>query len=117
MLAVAMVSALSATISSMITMFLSPDYIRLGSNFLFLLFGLCSLVGGFLMEADENEYDEAQEELQKSQAKKPNSFIYNLFLTFVSAVFIEAFTITFLAEIGDSSQITTIVLASDHNPH
>ena len=41
------------------------------------------------------------------QSKKRN-FLYSIF----SAVFLEAFVLTFLAEWGDRSQIATIILAA-----
>lgn len=36
-------------------------------------------------------------------------------LSFVSILFLEAFTLTFLAEWGDRSQLTTIILAAREN--
>ena len=36
---------------------------------------------------------------------------------FVSAIFVQAFTLTFLAEWGDRSQIATIAMAADYDPY
>ncbi|VDM85970.1 unnamed protein product, partial [Strongylus vulgaris] len=38
-----------------------------------------------------------------------------LIFSFVSRIFIEAFTMTFVAEWGDRSQLTTIILAAREN--
>ncbi|KAL7981784.1 hypothetical protein Chor_000841 [Crotalus horridus] len=38
-------------------------------------------------------------------------------LHFISPIFVQAFTLTFLAEWGDRSQLTTIVLAARENPY
>jgi len=100
------------------------------STALFALFGLKMLKEGYDMSPNlgQEEYEEAQKEVQEKEeeyARKqlstgvdveaariggPTSF-RSLF-KFVSHVFIESFTLTFLAEWGDRSQITTIILAA-----
>ncbi|XP_038055214.1 transmembrane protein 165-like isoform X2 [Patiria miniata] len=100
------------------------------STFLFALFGLRMLREGWTMSADEGqeELEEVQadlkrrdEEMEKATAAtvtqdpesgiirggKPRK-IFGLF----SPIFLQAFTLTFLAEWGDRSQITTIILAA-----
>uniref|UniRef100_A0A915KK83 GDT1 family protein n=1 Tax=Romanomermis culicivorax TaxID=13658 RepID=A0A915KK83_ROMCU len=44
-----------------------------------------------------------------------SSATFRLILRFLGAIFLESFTLTFLAEWGDRSQLTTIVLASREN--
>lgn len=62
-------------------------------------------------EAGASELDEVEEEIQRSRNDKGTSWLRKL----LSAIVIEAFTMTFLAEWGDRSQITTISLAASQN--
>lgn len=100
------------------------------STALFALFGLKMLKEGYDMSPDsgQEEYEEAQEEVKKKEeelsksesskdlesggvsTRNPNSC--SAILSFVSKIFLESFTLTFLAEWGDRSQITTIILAA-----
>lgn len=77
-------------------------------------------------EAQE-EFDEVQEELRKKDAETDTtasdletgqatkSGTSNLLYTMLSRIFIQAFTMTFLAEWGDRSQLATIILAAKEN--
>jgi len=103
------------------------------SSFLFAVFGIKMLREGWKMSPNEaqEEFDEVQEdllkrekenestatELETGQAKKSSSGGNNssLLYTFVSRIFLQAFTMTFLAEWGDRSQLATIVLAAREN--
>ncbi|XP_071787216.1 putative divalent cation/proton antiporter TMEM165 isoform X2 [Asterias amurensis] len=100
------------------------------STFLFALFGLRMLREGWYMSADEGqeELEEVQadlkrrdEEMEKAAmatvTQDPESGIVRggkqrkIFGIF-SPIFLQAFSLTFLAEWGDRSQITTIILAA-----
>jgi putative Ca2+/H+ antiporter (TMEM165/GDT1 family) len=103
------------------------------STALFLLFGLKMLKEGYYMSADEGqeEYEEAQQDIKRKEEELSQDFSseqdsesgiirtrrprWALLLPFVSKVFVESFTLTFLAEWGDRSQITTIILAAREN--
>ena len=65
----------------------------------------------------EEDYGEDIEALQAGEkpavAKKPKGAAQNIF----GPVFVQAFTLTFVAEWGDRSQIATIVLAAQTNPY
>lgn len=102
------------------------------SSFLFAIFGLKMLREGWKMSPQEaqEEFDEVQEDLLKREAEldvpdvetgsgssKSASSMgrTSLFYLLVSRIFIQAFTMTFLAEWGDRSQLATIVLAAREN--
>jgi putative Ca2+/H+ antiporter (TMEM165/GDT1 family) len=98
------------------------------STALFALFGLKMLMEGWKMSPNEaqEEYDEAQAEVQKKEMQMQGEADIELggngstpiansrraIFRFVSRIFLEAFTLTFLAEWGDRSQLTTIILAA-----
>lgn len=100
------------------------------SSLLFALFGLKMLREGYKMSPNEaqEEFDEVQEDLRKREAEsdstasdletgqaKKSSINTNMLYAFVSRIFLQAFTMTFLAEWGDRSQLATIVLAAREN--
>ncbi|KAH9286034.1 Transmembrane protein [Echinococcus granulosus] len=65
-------------------------------------------------EDTKEEYKEVQQQLSTNEIREITSCIHirNVLLSILSPVFVEAFMMTFLAEWGDRSQITTIVLAA-----
>lgn len=97
------------------------------SSALFAIFGVRMLREGYNMSADEGqeEYEEVQADLRKrdEEAEKTTPgdvetgtvfrlpyrrFLYRIF----SRVFLQALTLNFLAEWGDRSQISTIILGA-----
>lgn len=134
MAALAVMHILSAFFGYAITII--PRYFTFYiSSFLFAVFGIKMLREGWKMSPNEaqEEFDEVQEdllkrekenestasELETGQAKKSSSGSggnnSSLLYTFVSRIFLQAFTMTFLAEWGDRSQLATIVLAAREN--
>lgn len=116
-----------------------PHWItQYGSIVLFALFGLKMLYEGFTMSDEDakEELEEVQKEINKKEtststdyqslkAEDPETGIIKTapplscmakmkrkLMFYVSLVFIETFTMTFLAEWGDRSQISTIILAA-----
>ncbi|KAI2809145.1 hypothetical protein BLOT_000290 [Blomia tropicalis] len=116
-----------------------PHFItHYGSIILFAIFGVKMLYEGYKMTDEEGK--EEMEEVQKSITKKESNNadyeslmsaedpetgiiktsaklplstrIRRRLMAYVSLVFIETFTMTFLAEWGDRSQISTIILAA-----
>ncbi|KAM3723832.1 Transmembrane protein [Dirofilaria immitis] len=102
------------------------------STALFALFGLKMLYDGYRMTpADGQEsYAEAKTEIQKKELLLDSSKISDMenggiiasnqnsthaLLSLISTLFLETFTLTFVAEWGDRSQLTTIMLAAREN--
>uniref|UniRef100_A0A8R1I0S3 GDT1 family protein n=1 Tax=Caenorhabditis japonica TaxID=281687 RepID=A0A8R1I0S3_CAEJA len=100
------------------------------STALFALFGLKMLHEGWTMSPNEGQegFEEAQAEVAKREGEldaskfemlegggvEAQSETKKIFL-FTSRIFIEAFTLTFVAEWGDRSQLTTIILGAREN--
>lgn len=98
------------------------------SSILFAFFGIKMLREGWSMSSDEGqeEYEEAQAEIKRKEdeMQKQNLPVTDIetgiirtpgrrfWTTFLSAIFLESFTLTFLAEWGDRSQIATIILGA-----
>ncbi|XP_051233329.1 transmembrane protein 165 [Dicentrarchus labrax] len=104
------------------------------STALFAIFGLRMLREGLRMSPDEGqeELEEVQAEIKKKDEELQRSKLVNgtpdveagsgttapqgKWHSIVSPIFIQAFTLTFLAEWGDRSQLTTIILAAREDP-
>jgi putative Ca2+/H+ antiporter (TMEM165/GDT1 family) len=91
--------------------FVGAQYIHYGEIILFLGFGLKLLYDGWKMPAqnDGEEVEEAEAEVNKAERK------LGLRPTPLKMV-LEACTLTFIAEWGDRTQISTIALAAANNP-
>ncbi|XP_024530983.1 GDT1-like protein 5 isoform X3 [Selaginella moellendorffii] len=84
-----------------------------GATFLFFVFGLRSLWDAISNEEGESELAEVEAKLGRTDdIKKKKKQQASVFL---SPVLIEAFSLTFLGEWGDRSQIATIGLAAQEN--
>lgn len=118
------------------------SYIHYLSVILFVVFGLRMLKEGYDMSANEarEELDAVQSSIEKREQPTANGSIRNYssedpetgiintipeiplktkikrrFLALVSLAFIQTFTMVFIAEWGDRSQISTLVLAAREN--
>jgi len=127
MSALALMTVLSATLGwlAQVIPYVITFYL---STALFALFGLKMLYEGYHMSPNEGqeEYEEAQAEVQKTELSMESSKFIDLesggtntersmtmrIISFVSAIFLQAFTLTFVAEWGDRSQLTTIILGA-----
>lgn len=111
--------------------------IKYTSSLLFFIFAIKMFYDGYRMTDDESK--EEMEEVQKAIDKKESIAEYGTInedpetgiisspkltlsakirrklMVYVSLAFIETFTMTFLAEWGDRSQISTIILAANNN--
>jgi len=122
-LALATMTVMSVLMGALTTII--PRYITFYvSTALFALFGLKMLKEGFDMKPDSGleEMEEVQQELKEMDEERerktgdiesqgPVRASAKLRSCF-SAVFLQAFTMTFLAEWGDRSQLTTIILGA-----
>ncbi|KAK7096983.1 putative divalent cation/proton antiporter TMEM165 [Littorina saxatilis] len=103
-------------------------YTYYASSILFAIFGLKMLKEAWVMSPDEGqeEYDEAQAEIKKKEDEllRQNTPVQDMesgiirtpgrrfWSGILSTVFLESFTLTFLGEWGDRSQIATIILGA-----
>ncbi|XP_076582538.1 putative divalent cation/proton antiporter TMEM165 [Chaetodon auriga] len=104
------------------------------STALFAIFGVRMLREGLRMSPDEGqeELEEVQAEIKKKDEELQRSKLANgtpdveagsgttipqgRWHSIISPIFIQALTLTFLAEWGDRSQLTTIILAAREDP-
>lgn len=130
MAALALMTILSACLG-WVTMLIPRVITYYVSTALFALFGLKMLHEGYHMSPSEGqeEFEEAQAEVAKREmdldagkfidmeAGKNGGSTNSAWLvfSFASRIFIEAFTMTFIAEWGDRSQLTTIILGAREN--
>jgi len=134
MFALGLMTLLSALLGNIITQFIPKIYTFYASTFLFAIFGLKMLHEGYMMAPGDatDEYEDANNTLKESEEKNDNfsnekdiesgqgpasqtrKFI-QLFRKYLSAIFLQAFILTFLAEWGDRSQISTIILGAREN--
>jgi putative Ca2+/H+ antiporter (TMEM165/GDT1 family) len=124
--ALALMTVLSAVFGMVFIQFIPPSITRWVSVGLFVVFGLKMLHEGWKMTSTDaaEEMEEVQADIRKREdelnkdtrssqdaeaggaRKKASPF------TLLFKIFMQAFTMTFVAEWGDRSQITTIILAA-----
>ncbi|KJH51368.1 hypothetical protein DICVIV_02487 [Dictyocaulus viviparus] len=132
MTALAVMTVLSASLG-WISQLIPRKFTYYVSTVLFALFGLKMIHEGYYMSASEGQedFEEAQAEVTKREMDRDTGKFVDmeagnaghgssyssawLIFSFVSQIFIEAFTMTFVAEWGDRSQLTTIILAAREN--
>jgi putative Ca2+/H+ antiporter (TMEM165/GDT1 family) len=129
MLALALMTCLSVLFGYATTV-IPRVYTYYVSTALFAIFGITMLREGLKMSPDEGqeELEEVQAELKKKDEEFQRTKLLNgpgdvetgtsttipqkKWLHFISPIFVQALTLTFLAEWGDRSQLTTIVFGS-----
>lgn len=130
--ALAVMTVLSAMLGYAITI-IPRKYTYYASTVLFFIFGIRMLREGWSMSPDEGQEEleevqadlkrrdeEREKEMKSTLTQDPESGIIRGGYTrkvfgIFSPILLEAFTLTFLAEWGDRSQVTTIVLAAREN--
>ena len=120
MLALALMTVLSAMIGFALPSLMPRKYTHWASTALFVYFGFKLLsdayaMGGDAPSAAKEELEEVEQELAEKDGdvEEGTSVITKTQM----AIFIQGFTMTFLAEWGDRSQIATIALASAKDPY
>lgn len=130
--ALAIMTVLSAALGFATTV-IPRIYTHYLSIVLFIFFGVRMIKEAYYMASDEgmDEYEEVQKSITKKEIDDSNqardsvvnmeagvtvvSFRRRLTL-FLSKIFFQALTLTFVAEWGDRSQIATIILAAREDP-
>ncbi|KAG2431852.1 hypothetical protein HXX76_009345 [Chlamydomonas incerta] len=128
--ALAVMTVLSAALGWAAPNLISKTYTHYAAVALFFFFGLKSLYDAFLKKDDneESELEQVEHELSdlnkknastgkdmKDLEKKKTNFMVTLLGMIFSQIFLKSFTLTFLAEWGDRSQIATIGLAASED--
>lgn len=128
--ALAVMTVLSAMMGYALPSLLPRRYTHLASTALFLYFGVRLLYDARQMDdsAPNEELDEVESELDKKELEDSSADMEGgagggaasagkrKDETFFSPVFVQCFTMTFLAEWGDRSQIATIAMAAAKDP-
>eukprot|EP00879_Flechtneria_rotunda_P001097 GHRR01001238.1.p1 GENE.GHRR01001238.1~~GHRR01001238.1.p1 ORF type:complete len:260 (+),score=55.50 GHRR01001238.1:257-1036(+) len=124
--ALAAMTVLSALLGWAAPNLISKVYTHYAATILFFFFGFKTLYDAYTHnDAEESELEQVEQELSSSNssskrsvagagddAKKPNHALNRVMSMLFSQIFLKAFTLTFLAEWGDRSQIATIGLAA-----
>eukprot|EP00796_Vickermania_ingenoplastis_P004137 gene4137-2979_t len=114
--ALAVMTILSAAMGLVLPSLLSVRLTKMLSAILFFFFGfkiLYEVYAGQEEEAESDERAEAEEALRQRELQETSGG-QSLFC--LNSVVVEAFSLTFLAEWGDRSQIATIALAAAKDP-
>ena len=117
-LALAAMTVVSTVMGVAAPMFLPKWIVHWGAVVLFLFYGVTMLYNAqFMSDQVSEELEEVEEELEemgeKSKGKKDEDKPW--YEGIISPILLQAFTLTFLAEWGDRSQIATIAMGADYN--
>lgn len=124
--ALALMTALSAAMGEVSKRIMPHEYTHYLAVLLFVVFGIKLLKDAQEMspEGPSEELEEVEAELSKTDKKKdPDVEVgvggrkKEISLGLVNAVLWQAFTLTFVAEWGDRSQVSTIALAAQKNAY
>lgn len=97
-------------------MLLPRWFTHIAAFVLFAFFGCQLLYKAYGMEHGvSEELEEVEEELEAAAGKGGDD--QPLWRQFINPTYVQAFTMTALAEWGDRSQIATIAMAADYNPY
>jgi putative Ca2+/H+ antiporter (TMEM165/GDT1 family) len=110
-LALVVMTVLSVLMGRVVTV-LPQQYVQGLTVALFLGFGLKLLYDGWRLDPTSSLAEEQAEALETvAAAERQHSALWS-----IRAVLVEAFTLTFVAEWGDRTQLATIALAAVHHP-
>ena len=127
--ALAVMTVMGVGLGWVLPLLMPVVYTHYASVLLFLYFGAVLLKEAYEADPDEEGFEELEEveaELGKKDddhdpeaarlEKEKKSGLMNLMEALFTPIFIKAFTMTFVAEWGDRSQIATIALAAQKEP-
>jgi Ca2+/H+ antiporter, TMEM165/GDT1 family len=126
-LALVVMTFLSTAMGMMLPQLIDKKYTHILGGILFLYFGCKLVYDSTQMDKDKHseELEEVEEELLQQSSKKDEEDLenpsssrktYSKQSVTMYQVLLQSFTLTFLAEWGDRSQIATIALAAAKNP-
>lgn len=114
-------TVLSSIMGLVLPKMIPVKYTHLFGGFLFLYFGVKLLMDSRTMDANQvsEELEEVEEELLHPKKDEESQQVQSTpaFKTGFAEVAIQAFSLTFVAEWGDRSQIATIALSAAKNPY
>ncbi len=100
----------SALFGGIVTSLLSPFNTRLISILMFSSFGLMMVYDGMSMEKERD-----QDDIEVLKDDYTESRFFKKTFSILSPVFLQSFSLTFLEEWGDRSQLATVLLAAREN--
>ncbi|KAA8496007.1 GDT1-like protein 3 [Porphyridium purpureum] len=121
LLALYIMTVLSVIMGKAFPLLFSKKYSSVVAAVLFVYFGVVLLRDWYKMrdQADEEseELHEVEEELAKKEPTEGSTQIPSWALVLVSPILLRSFSLTFVAEWGDRSQIATIAFAAAQNAY
>ncbi|CAL6435926.1 unnamed protein product [Bathycoccus prasinos] len=116
--ALAIMTVLSTAMGVLAPMLISPKVVNKCAFVLYTFFGCRLFYIAWRSKPGSSMQDEVDEVAEKIDVEKaPKGKIRRILSRVCTPIFLEAFVLTFLAEWGDRSQITTIALAAHKDPY
>ncbi|KAG0465596.1 hypothetical protein HPP92_019760 [Vanilla planifolia] len=113
--ALIVMTVLSTGLGRIVPNLISRKHTNNAATVLYLFFGLRLLYIAWRSNPKSSQKKEMEEVEEKLEAGQGKSYYRRIFSRFCTPIFLESFILTFLAEWGDRSQITTIALATHKN--
>uniref|UniRef100_A0A0E0LX65 GDT1 family protein n=1 Tax=Oryza punctata TaxID=4537 RepID=A0A0E0LX65_ORYPU len=113
--ALVVMTILSTGLGRIVPNLISRKHTNSAATVLYAFFGLRLLYIAWRSDSKASQKKEIEEVEEKLEAGQGKSTFRRIFSRFCTPIFLESFVLTFLAEWGDRSQITTIALATHKN--